>query len=42
MKRIKVEYLKENWDEFPLASDAEYVMGSDQLDAECIIFMGSE
>lgn len=33
------EYIMEHWNEYPLPTDAEYVMCSDELDTENIVFM---
>ena len=33
------EYLREHFHEYPLPKDAEYVMCSDELDTENIVFM---
>ena len=33
------EYLREHWDEYPLPTDSEYVMCSDELDTENICFV---
>jgi hypothetical protein len=33
------EYLRKNWDDFPLPSNADYVHCSDELDTENICFM---
>lgn len=33
------EYLRDNWGDYPLPTDAEYVYDSDELDTESIEFM---
>lgn len=33
------DYLKENWGDFPLPTDADYVTDSDELDTENIEFL---